>query len=83
MRYTDGENIVNVSQISYTDDDRYDITIKKHYHIVCRDCGAVADVELEFDDGDLSGRATGMEGFSVEACHLEFSGLCSDCMRKN
>ena len=70
-------------KLSGSVDDRYDITIKKHYHIVCRDCGAVADVELEFDDGDLSGRATGMEGFSVEACHLEFSGLCSDCMRKN
>ena len=24
--------------------DRYDITTKKHYHIVCRGCGAVADV---------------------------------------
>ena len=30
--------------------DRYDITTKKHYHVVCRDCGAVADVEIEVDD---------------------------------
>ena len=64
-------------------DDRYDITLKKHYHIVCRECGHVADVEVEFDDAHLSAKTVGMEGFAVEACHLEFCGLCSDCSRKN
>ena len=61
--------------------DRYDFTIKKHYHIVCRECGAVADVEVEFDDAELSGNAVGMDGFSVEECHLEFCGLCPDCIK--
>ena len=62
--------------------DRYDITIKKHYHIVCRECGAVADVLVDFDDEGLSCEAEGMQGFSVEACHLEFSGLCAECRNK-
>lgn len=63
--------------------DRYDITIKKHYHIVCRECGAVADVTVDFDDEGLSCEAEGMQGFCVESCHLEFSGLCSECRNKN
>ena len=63
-------------------DDRYDITIKKHYHIVCRECGHVADVEVEFDDELLSAKTVGMEGFAVESCSLEFCGLCSDCLKK-
>ena len=64
-------------------DDRYDITLKKHYHIVCRECGHVADVEVEFDDELLSAKTVGMEGFTVEACNLEFRGLCSDCLKKS
>ena len=30
--------------------DRYDITVKKHCHIVCKGCGAVADVDVDFND---------------------------------
>ena len=57
--------------------------LKKHYHIVCRECGHVADVEVEFDDELLSAKTIGMEGFTVEACNLEFRGLCSDCLKKS
>ena len=59
--------------------DRYDVTIKKHYHIVCRECGAVADVEVDFDDILFAGKAKGCEDFDVEGCNLEFTGLCREC----
>ena len=59
--------------------DRYDITTRKHYHIVCRECGAVADVEISFDDELFAHTAKGCEGFDVEECRLEFTGLCSKC----
>ena len=60
-------------------DDRYDVTLKKHYHIVCRCCGAVADVETDVDEISLLGITKGYEDFSVENIHVEFSGLCKDC----
>ena len=63
--------------------DRYDITTKKHYHVVCRDCGAVADVEIEVDDEALAKSAQAYEGFCVDMCHMEFVGVCSDCQQKN
>ena len=59
--------------------DRYDITMTKHYHVVCRSCGSVADVELEMDDQGIADAAKGCEGFSVEACHMEFVGICDKC----
>ena len=59
--------------------DRYDITMGKHYHVVCRCCGAVADVEAEEWDPQLTADAKGCEGFSIEGCHLEFVGVCKSC----
>ena len=64
-------------------DDRYDITLKKHYHIVCRSCGAVSDVETCVDESGLLGVTQGHEEFFVENIHVEFSGLCKDCRSKN
>ena len=59
--------------------DRFDITLGKHYHVVCRNCGAVADVKLDVDDEALAKQAEGYEGFSVDVCHMEFVGLCEGC----
>ena len=62
--------------------DRYDITLGKHYHVTCRGCGAVADVAVELDVEDVQGRAEGCQGFLVDECHVEFSGLCEECRKK-
>ena len=62
--------------------DRYDITLGKHYHVTCRGCGAVADVNLKLDTEGLFEDAEGCQGFSVENCHIEFSGLCEKCRKK-
>ena len=64
-------------------DDRYDVTLKKHYHIVCKSCGAVADVETCVDESGLLGTTQGCEDFLVENIHVEFSGLCKDCRNEN
>ena len=62
--------------------DRYDFTLTDHYHIVCRCCGAVADVDAELDRGAINDSAKGHEGFLVENCHVEFVGLCESCRKK-
>ena len=64
-------------------DDRYDITLGDHYHVVCRECGAVADVEAEVDNGLIASKAFGHEGFEIEKCHVEFVGICEKCRNKN
>lgn len=59
--------------------DRYDVTTHKHHHIVCKNCGHVADVDIDFDDDKLLENAVGHEGFIVEKSHIEFLGICEKC----
>lgn len=60
-------------------DDRYDVTLARHYHIVCRCCGAVADVSTAVDDEMLLKATQGYESFTVDGIHVEFSGFCKKC----
>lgn len=69
-----------IQRLKLTDaNDRYDITLGKHPHVVCRLCGAVADVKAELDDASLTDGAEGCEGFLIEECHVEFVGVCERC----
>ena len=73
-----------IQRLKLTDaNDRYDITVNKHYHVVCRCCGAVADVDAEVDDIGIADGAQGHEGFLVENCHVEFVGICENCQKQN
>ena len=62
--------------------DRYDIMTAKHYHVVCRMCGSVADVDADVDDALMASKAFGHQGFAVEQCHVEFVGVCEKCRNK-
>ena len=62
-------------------DDRYDVTLGTHYHIVCRKCGHVADVRTAADSSLILEGTEGCENFLVENCHMEFVGLCDKCRR--
>ncbi len=61
--------------------DRFDPNIEKHYHFVCRKCGAVSDLDMpwmthvdvlaeSFTDGKIEGHS---------AC---FYGLCEKCIMR-
>ena len=70
----------NILRLKLADaDDRYDVTLERHYHITCRCCGAVADVSTNVSEGALLGVTEGHESFKVEDMHLEFIGLCENC----
>ena len=72
-----------IQRLKLTDaNDRYDFTISNHYHVVCRECGAVADVNVSVDDAAIATSAVGCEGFSIEKCHVEFVGVCEKCRKK-
>ena len=72
-----------ILRLKLTDaNDRYDITTCKHFHVVCRDCGSVADVEADIDDLALARDAVGCEGFLIDGCHVEFMGVCERCRNK-
>ncbi len=53
-----------------TDDD--------HVHLVCRDCGQVAEASASVFDGAVA-RLAGDHGFSVDVGHFAVFGRCRSC----
>ncbi len=49
-----------------------------HLHLVCRDCGAVAEAELSAAD-DLVGRLAAAHGFDTDVKHFAIYGRCARC----
>lgn len=61
--------------------DRYDGTIKEHYHIVCNECGKVEDVELGYFkhlDEEINRKAS----FQVTSHELIVRGICEECQKE-
>ena len=51
-----------------------------HHHVVCRSCGAVADVECETGESQcLQARAS--HGFVIDQADVTYWGLCPGCQR--
>jgi Fur family ferric uptake transcriptional regulator len=49
-----------------------------HHHVVCRSCGAVADVDCAIGDAPCL-TPSDDHGFSIDEAQVIFWGLCSDC----
>jgi Fe2+ or Zn2+ uptake regulation protein len=59
----------------------FETTKDPHYHLICRVCGRIVDVELPIERGlmKLVMRAPGASGFQIEEHRLDFIGVCSAC----
>ena len=60
--------------------DCFDITLAKHAHMVCSRCGAISDVDIP-DTSALQNGAVAVKGSRIDACHVQFFGLCPACNR--
>lgn len=74
----EGGDIVRVKVPSGAD--HYDFREDAHFHAVCRECGAVCDVDVQ--PGVDAFAHLDAHGFQVEECSVVFSGLCPDCAAK-
>lgn len=56
----------------------YDARPAEHHHLVCRRCGAVADLEAELSlDSALAAATRG--GFMPDGAEVVVHGLCREC----
>lgn len=60
---------------------RYEYGIRKHYHIICRECGKIADVEMPVMQYSPIDDISDAEGYAVENYVFEFIGLCPECQK--
>lgn len=62
--------------------DRFDGNISPHYHFICRECGAVLDLEMdELNHIDLLA-AHNFDG-RIDGHIAHFYGICPECINKN
>jgi len=61
--------------------ERYDFCNMPHYHLHCKSCGKVVDVEIPYVDG-IDCRASEENGMEIDYHSLIFYGKCSSCNKK-
>lgn len=49
-----------------------------HHHVVCRSCGAIADVDCAVGEAPCL-TASGDSGFSIDEAEIIYWGRCPDC----
>jgi len=57
---------------------RYDLDVKPHHHLICRQCKTIVDVHDKKLDALPAPEEAG-SGFQVENWTVQFTGLCADC----
>lgn len=58
---------------------RFEVRVgDNHHHIVCRDCGAIADVDCAVGDAPCL-EASQTHGFVIDEAEVTFWGLCPSC----
>ena len=58
--------------------DRFDFTLKKHYHIVCIKCGVVLDVDVPVIS-QLEEKINTKNSMQILGYDILFKGICSSC----
>lgn len=52
-----------------------------HYHVVCRRCERIIDLDSDVLACDVENEVAEATGFSIEAHHLWLEGICPSCQR--
>lgn len=58
--------------------DRFDFHVVPHYHLKCRVCNQVFDVDLPYQK-NLCDRVSNAQGFQIESHQILFVGVCPNC----
>lgn len=61
--------------------DRFDFTLKDHYHVRCIKCGDVSDVDMD-EVKDLTEKINNVHGIKFLSQDIFFKGICSLCLEK-
>lgn len=62
--------------------DRFDDTLRPHYHVVCTECGRVDDVVVIDEVASLDFAASASApGYTITGHDLLFKGTCPECSK--
>ena len=60
--------------------DRFDFTLKNHYHVRCVECGNVSDVDMD-EIPHLEEKIHDTHGMKFFEYDIFFKGICPDCRK--
>ena len=60
------------------DADRYDKRADRHCHFLCKTCGILFDVDIDYSEG-INEKVREKYGFQVDEHDIIFRGLCPAC----
>lgn len=60
--------------------ERFDGNTDPHVHFICKDCGAVTDLETVTLPQELKNAAQESGGCCIETWQLSFTGVCQGCL---
>ena len=58
---------------------RFDGDVSQHYHVRCVKCGCVEDIDVE-RRSDLDENASACCDYKILDHHVQFSGICGNCL---
>lgn len=61
--------------------DRFDKTLKEHFHIHCIKCDKVEDIDYGIDD-DIYKKIERDTLYKLISCNLVFDGICNNCIKE-
>jgi Fe2+ or Zn2+ uptake regulation protein len=56
----------------------YDPRVGEHHHLICRECGTIADIDAPVDPAALLALAR-LRGFTPEDAQVAITGVCAEC----
>ena len=62
--------------------DRFDATTEQHYHVLCRSCNQVFDMDIE-PIKNINDIANNSFAGQIESHSILFYGTCSECLNKS
>lgn len=62
--------------------DRFDGTLARHQHLICRNCGKVSDINVD-ELAKIKDSIKKTNGFEIDIDTLAFEGICDECAEKD
>ncbi len=64
------------------DSNRYDANTDSHSHLICTKCHNVYDYYGDIDITENINEIQKLSGFKIDACDINFYGICENCKDK-
>ena len=79
--FKEGGEIISVATVD--GQERFDGCTKPHGHFICKQCGAVIDVEVTTDQQDVASSLEQAQRCQVDRVDFTAHGVCAICLKAN